>query len=212
MNIRKLIIKLSTLFLLLSLSACSNNDRSNIKTISSLKSENASLKKKNIKLRNYASASNNNEQKSSNSKKTSNIVGIVQYSITSYKQQYVINKKSNYTDAEYNDDDIKDLGKSYYRITINYQLKNTGNKPFDLSTYNATILDDNNIEFNDSSSSNFLFDDNSNEIVQPNTATVGKFILLSKESPSMNNFKINISAQYTPNNKNIGKSGVIVFK
>lgn len=77
-----------------------------------------------------------------------------------------------------------------------------------MSTYQAKIIDDNNMEYTSNSIENFGYDQNSNGTVQPNTSTTGTFYLLSKEKPQITNFKINISEQYSDSQDKLGDSGI----
>ena len=98
----------------------------------------------------------------------------------------------------------------YYRTVINYQLKNEGDKAFALNTYQARIIDDDNIEYTRTGADKFLYDENSNGLVQPGTSTTGSFYLISKEAPKITNFKISVSEQSPDNYADgpLGEAGV----
>lgn len=188
---------------ILTLSGCGNNKN---KEISSLKLENSSLKKE-LNAISESSASANKKQEN----KTSTVVGSVQYTITKITNKKIANKKNNYTDAEYNMSDIKSLPKSYYRATINYKLKNVGKKAFDLSYYQANVIDAKNNEFTSESSSEYGFDENSNGKVNPGMSTSGSFYLISDKPIDLSTLKINVSEQSTGSDT-LGAAGVVEFK
>ncbi|WP_338209437.1 hypothetical protein [Lactiplantibacillus paraxiangfangensis] len=203
MNMKKLSTIGASLLVGIALTACSNGGTNESANISSLKSENISLKNK-IKQHKTTTTNTNG--------KTSSTVGIVQYKVTGYSQKKLINKESNYTTAENNDEEMKNIGKSYYRTTIDYTLKNVGNRAFALSYYKAGIITDDNIEYTDTDNANYVHDSNSNADVHPGISTSGKFVLISKEAPSMKHFKINVSEQCDSSGEVIGKSGIAEFK
>lgn len=203
MNMKKLSAIGASLLVGIALTACSNGGTNESAKISSLKSENISLKNK-IKQHKTTTTNTNG--------KTSSTVGIVQYKVTGYSQKKLTNKESNYTTAEYNDEEMKTIGNSYYRTTIDYTLKNVGNRAFALSYYNAGIITDNNIEYTHTDNANYVYDSNSNADVQPGISTSGKFVLISKKAPSMKHFKINVSEQRDSSGEVIGKSGIAEFK
>lgn len=185
---------------LITLGACSNNDdkTANLeKTIESLEAENKSL---NDKIKELTIAGDTEDEIKFST------VGAVEYTVTSVKTEEVENKQDNYTNAEYNFQGITNMPAKYYRTVISYQLKNTADKELDLSTYQATIIDDDNVEYNRSSNDKYLFDENSNGLVQPGTSTTGSFYLISKDAPKITNFKISVSEQ-SPQDYTQGKIG-----
>ena len=185
---------------LITLGACSNNDDETAKlekTIESLEAENKSL---NDKIKELTTAGDTEDEIRFST------VGAVEYTVTSVKTEEVENKQDNYTNAEYNFQGINNMPAKYYRTVISYQLKNTADKELDLSTYQATIIDDDNIEYNRSSNDKYLFDENSNGLVQPGTSTTGSFYLISKDAPKVTNFKISVSEQ-SPQDYTQGKIG-----
>ncbi|QFR23076.1 hypothetical protein [Schleiferilactobacillus harbinensis] len=140
-------------------------------------------------------------------------VGVAEYTITGISVGQVTNNKDNWTNAEYNFSGIKQFPKKYWRATISYQLKNVGTKPFDLSYQQATVIGGDNVEFTDSGSDRYGYDGNSNGLVQPGTATTGKFILLSVDKPSLGTFKINQSKQVASDGSTeLGAAGVTEYK
>ncbi|WP_390409472.1 hypothetical protein [Lacticaseibacillus jixiensis] len=188
------------------LAACSsNNDSASSKdaaTISSLKQDNASLQHQ-IKAASGESSSTKHV--------TLAKVGVAQYTITGIRTEKVTNKEANYTNAEYNFDDIANFPKQYYRTTIGYQLKNVGTKPFGLGYMQAHVVDATGVEFTDSGTDTFGFNENSNGDVQPGTATTGKFILLSTTAPKLNTFKISVSEQRN-DTEIFGPAGITQYK
>ncbi|MGM0333978.1 DUF4352 domain-containing protein [Enterococcus sp. AZ050] len=197
---KKIVIGL--IFSSLLLGACGNTTSSTNsdtqKTIDSLKTENSKLKSELKKTTNEAK----------NEKIKFNKVGIIEYTINSINTKQVKKSQKNFTNAEYNFSNIDDFPEKYYRTAISYELKNIGTEPFELSTYQAKIIDDNNMEYTSNSIENFGYDQNSNGTVQPNTSTTGTFYLLSKEKPQITNFKINISEQYSDSQDKLGDSGI----
>lgn len=202
-------IILGLVFSSIILGACGNTasstDSDTQKTIDSLKTENSKLQSELKKANNIT---NNKKIKFSK-------VGIVEYTINSIETEQIQNSQENFTNAEYNFSNINNFPETYFRTAISYELKNTGTEPFELNTYQAKIIDDNDIEYIRDSIDKFGFDQNSNGLVQPNTSTTGTFYLLSKEKPSLSNFKISISEQYPPNptdgytsSTQIGESGI----
>lgn len=188
------------------LGACSNSNDSTgdsetvaklEKTVDSLKSENEEL---NSKIKELTNSGDTEDEI------TFSTVGAVEYTVTSVKTEEIENKQDNYTNAEYNFQGINNMPAKYYRTVISYQLKNTADKELDLSTYQATIIDDDNIEYNRSSNDKYLFDENSNGLVQPGTSTTGSFYLISKDAPKITNFKISVSEQ-SPQDYTQGKIG-----
>lgn len=167
------------------------------KTVDSLESENKVL---NDKINELTTAGDTKDEIKFSK------VGIVEYTVTSLKTEEVENKQDNYTNAEYNFQGINNMPAKYFRTVISYQLKNTADKELDLSTYQATIIDDDNIEYNRSSNDKYLFDENSNDLVQPGTSTTGSFYLISKNAPKITNFKISVSEQ-SPQDYTQGKIG-----
>lgn len=93
--------------------------------------------------------------------KTLSTAGMVQYTITGITEEKVENDESNYSDAEYNFSGISDFPSEYYRTEISYTLKNVGSQSLDLSTYSATILDSNNVEYGRESNDDYGIDINS---------------------------------------------------
>lgn len=167
------------------------------KTVDSLKSENEEL---NSKIKELTNSGDTEDEI------TFSTVGAVEYTVTSVKTEEIENKQDNYTNAEYNFQGINNMPAKYFRTVISYQLKNTADKELDLSTYQATIIDDDNIEYNRSSNDKYLFDENSNGLVQPGTSTTGSFYLISKDAPKITNFKISVSEQ-SPQDYTQGKIG-----
>lgn len=201
---KKLGISFLALSSLLFLGACSNNNGETTKlekTIESLESENKNL---NDKLKELTTAGDTEDEIKFSK------VGIVEYTVTSVKTDEVENNQNNYTNAEYNFQGITNMPDKYYRTVISYQLKNTADKEFDLSTYQASIIDDDNIEYNRSSNDKYLYDENSNGLVQPGTSTTGSFYLISKDAPKITNFKISVSEQAPRDymEGDIGEAGV----
>lgn len=197
---KKLGVSILVLGSLITLGACSNNDDKTAKlekTIESLEAENKSL---NDKIKELTTAGDTEDEIKFST------VGAVEYTVTSVKTEEVENKQDNYTNAEYNFQGINNMPAKYYRTVISYQLKNTADKELDLSTYQATIIDDDNIEYNRSSNDKYLFDENSNGLVQPGTSTTGSFYLISKDAPKITNFKISVSEQ-SPQDYTQGKIG-----
>lgn len=197
---KKLGVSILVLGSLITLGACSNNDDKTAKlekTIESLEAENKSL---NDKIKELTTAGDTEDEIKFST------VGAVEYTITSVKTEEIENKQDNYTNAEYNFQGINNMPAKYYRTVISYQLKNTADKELDLSTYQATIIDDDNIEYNRSSNDKYLFDENSNGLVQPGTSTTGSFYLISKDAPKITNFKISVSEQ-SPQDYTQGKIG-----
>lgn len=189
---------------LITLGACSNNDDKTAKlekTIESLEAENKSL---NDKIKELTTAGDTEDEIKFSK------VGIVEYTVTSVKTDEVENKQENYTNAEYNFQGITSMPNKYYRTVINYQLKNEGDKAFALNTYQARIIDDDNIEYTRTGADKFLYDENSNGLVQPGTSTTGSFYLISKEAPKITNFKISVSEQSPDNYADgpLGEAGV----
>nr|DAF71757.1 MAG TPA: Protein of unknown function (DUF3138) [Caudoviricetes sp.] len=189
----------------LTLAGCTSGDSAKSekmeKTIESLKKENENL---NSKLKALSTEGDTSENIIFSS------VGTLQYTITSIKTDEIENKQENYTNAEYNFQAIDTLPKEYYRTKINYNLKNIGNKPFSLGSYQAGILNDEDIEYTGSGSEKYLFDENSNGVIQPGTSSTGSFYLISSEPPKITNFKINISKQFSDNTEEgpIGAAGI----
>lgn len=197
---KKLGVSILVLGSLITLGACSNNDDKTAKlekTIESLEAENKSL---NDKIKELTTAGDTEDEIKFST------VGAVEYTVTSVKTEEVENKQDNYSNAEYNFQGINNMPAKYYRTVISYQLKNTADKELDLSTYQATIIDDDNIEYNRSSNDKYLFDENSNGLVQPGTSTTGSFYLISKDAPKITNFKISVSEQ-SPQDYTQGKIG-----
>lgn len=197
---KKLGVSILVLGSLITLGACSNNDDKTAKlekTIESLEAENKSL---NDKIKELTTAGDTEDEIKFST------VGAVEYTVASVKTEEVENKQDNYTNAEYNFQGINNMPAKYYRTVISYQLKNTADKELDLSTYQATIIDDDNIEYNRSSNDKYLFDENSNGLVQPGTSTTGSFYLISKDAPKITNFKISVSEQ-SPQDYTQGKIG-----
>lgn len=197
---KKLGVSILVLGSLITLGACSNNDNKTAKlekTIESLEAENKSL---NDKIKELTTAGDTEDEIKFST------VGAVEYTVTSVKTEEVENKQDNYTNAEYNFQGITNMPAKYFRTVISYQLKNTADKELDLSTYQATIIDDDNIEYNRSSNDKYLFDENSNGLVQPGTSTTGSFYLISKDAPKVTNFKISVSEQ-SPQDYTQGKIG-----
>lgn len=197
---KKVIVTLAVATTSLLLGACGNTSANKVggdsAKISSLKKENASLKSEL-----NATAGNTNEEKQLNA------VGRVQYTITSVKQETVKNREENYTNAEFNFQDIKDYPKTYRRATITYKLKNVGNKPFDLSSMQNTVTDNDGNEYSDGGGDIFGFDENSNGTVKPGVSTSGKFTLLSKNKINLKSFVINVTDQFTDDDINLGGAG-----
>lgn len=168
--------------------------------------------------------SNSNQSKSSSSSKASSsvtkkqakpikftTVGALQYTITSIQSDKITNKKSNWTNAEYNFPGIKNYPKNYYRTTLDYTLANTSDKTVDLSFYQANVLLDG-LEYTHESNTANLFDENSNGVIQPGTKTSGKFELITKQKIKVTpkNIKINIGDQYAKGGQGdpVGTAGV----
>lgn len=186
---------------ILTLGACSspsNNatDGETQKTINSLKKENEELKKQ------ITSQSNDTEENiesidSTSKEKTLPIVGILEYTISSIKTEQVTNDEDNFTNAEYNFNGIENFPEKYYRTTISYKLKNKATSPFSLSSHQASLIDGVGMEYSRTAGEYFLYDENSNSLVQPETTTSGAFYLLSKNKPNLSTFKLNVSKQFT---------------
>lgn len=145
--------------------------------------------------------------------KTLSTAGMVQYTITGITEEKVENDESNYSDAEYNFSGISDFPSEYYRTEISYTLKNVGSQSLDLSTYSATILDSNNVEYGRESNDDYGIDINSNGDVNPNTATKGTFYLLSKTKIDISHFSINVGDQWGgPNDDRVANGGVVKYE
>lgn len=210
-------ILLGLIFIIgLVLSGCDNTtsltDSHSQKTIDSLKAENEEIKAKS------SSQSTNTEESSklvgdTFKEKTLPVVGILEYTISSIKTEQVKNNQNNFTNAEYNFSRIKDFPETYYRTTISYKLKNTATVPFSLSTYQASLIDGDGMEYS-RTGEYFLYDENSNSLVQPETTTSGTFYLLSENKPNLDTFKLNVSKQYTDDYTvgPIGEAGTTEYK
>lgn len=186
-------------------------------TISSLKSENSSLRAENNSLQGVGTIESSSS-KASTSKATSfkaktlNTVGEAQYTITSLKQTKVKNKESNYTDAEYNYDGIKDYPDKYYRAEITYRLKNVGTQDFDLSAMQNSVSDAQGLEYSYSSGDVNGLDSNSNGTVKVGMTTSGTFYLLSKTEIPLEHFSINVGDQVPKNGDGIvGAAGTATY-
>ncbi|HBB8189368.1 TPA: DUF4352 domain-containing protein, partial [Enterococcus faecium] len=203
---------------ILTLGACSSpsNNATNSetqKTINSLKKENEELKKQ------IASQSNDTEENSesidnASKEKTLPVVGILEYTISSIKTEQVTNDEDNFTNAEYNFSGIENFPEKYYRTTISYKLKNKATSPFSLSSYQASLIDGDGMEYSRTAGEYFLYDENSNSLVQPETTTSGVFYLLSKNKPNLSTFKLNASKQFTDDftAEPIGEAGTTEYK
>lgn len=210
-------ILLGLIFIIgLVLSGCDNTtrltDSHSQKTIDSLKAENEEIKAK------LSSQSTNTEESSKLAgdtfkEKTLPVVGILEYTISSIKTEQVKNNQNNFTNAEYNFSRIKDFPETYYRTTISYKLKNTATVPFNLSTYQASLIDGDGMEYS-RNGTYYLYDENSNSLVQPETTTSGTFYLLSENKPNLDTFKLNVSNQSTDDYTvgPIGEAGTTEYK
>lgn len=143
--------------------------------------------------------------------KTGSIVGEAKYTIISIKQEHVKKDEDNYTDAEYNFSDIKNYPSKYYRTTLNYNLKNVGDKKFDLGYTTANIVDAHGQQYTDESNSNYGLDDNSGSKVAPGNKISAEFILLSKKPIDLKTYTIELSGQYLNGDTKVGTGGTVKF-
>lgn len=191
-------------FSTLGLAGCSQSNQSasskSSSTISSLKSENNSLRAENNSLQGIGTKESSTSKTSSTktaafTAKTLNTVGEEQYTITSVKQSKVNNKESEYTDAEYNFDGIKNYPDKYYRAEITYRLKNIGSQDFDLSYGQDSVSDAQGLEYSYVSGDVNGLNSNSNGVVKTGMTTSGTFYLISKTEIPLDHFSINVSEQ-----------------
>lgn len=124
----KKIITAGVTVMALTLAGCSNTNTSKNSTKTTV------TKKANI-----------NTDKTVKINKTSTAYGPLKFKLKSIRYETVENKKSNYTDAEYNISGK--LNKKYYRATLNLVLENSGTKPIDLSMGTRTYTVDSGIGF-----------------------------------------------------------------
>jgi hypothetical protein len=184
----------ATLIMGVSLAACGNSEASK----SSLKSSSAKIAKPTPKKIN----------------KNMSKVGVAQYKINSVLSEKVTNKESNYTDAENNLSDLKQLNHSYYRVTINYQLKNTGDKPLDMSYQNTSVIDDNGQDYTmEGNSDGFCLDEGAGgSSIQSGSSTSSSFILISNHKIPVNNFKLNVGDQVDHDGNTIATGGTATLQ
>lgn len=140
--------------------------------------------------------------------------GVVEYTITNISSNEINKKDGDITDAEYNFAGFDNFPDIYHRSIIEYQLKNTSDKPLSLSSFNKSIVDGNGNQFDFTAGEFFLLDANSNGSVQPNASASGTFNLLSKEKPNLDRFSINIDRQYSNDSDHsiIGEPSTIEYE
>lgn len=140
--------------------------------------------------------------------------GIIEYTITNISQEKLLNKEDDLRNAEYNFPGFNKFPEKYYRSLIDYKLKNTSKSSLDLSTLNKTLIDKSGHQFDSSSNEFFMFDENFNGLMQPQTSTSGTFTLLSKKKSNLNSFTISLDFQYSDDKDSIviGEPAVTTYK
>ena len=124
--------------------------------------------------------------------KTSNQVGPLKVHVSNIKYEKVENKKSNWTDAEYNMEGHpkKDLNKYYYRAIVSLKFENTGDKSVDLSYGERTYTVDDGTAFPIQSGANGSSFESSVAKIAPHGKLAETVILISNNKFTANKLQV----------------------
>ena len=142
--------------------------------------------------------------------KTTNSVGPLQFKVKTVKYQKLKKTKEPSNDALYNMDNYKSLGKYYYQVTINYEVRNNGDKPVDPQITLWTPVDDNGTEYQDNGSADSYFYDTvtGGSKIAAKQHRAGTIYMISNEKFSVQNLKFNVGDIFANDDEQIGDSGV----
>lgn len=145
-----------------------------------------------------------------NLNKTTSSVGPLQFNIKTIKYEQLTKKKQPNNDALYNMDNYASLHKHYYQVTINYEVRNNGDKPVDPQLTLWTPTDDNGTEFQDNGSADSYFYDTvtGGSKITPKAHRAGTIYMISNNKFSVNNLKLNVGDIFANDDEQIGDSGV----
>lgn len=194
---KKLALGMTLLASVTLLSACGS---SSLSSSSSSKSENIAKNK------------DNNIKTIQSKSITGNTVGVMKITTTKITQERVTKSENSKTKAEYIFDGYKTLPKHYYRTTINYTLKNVGNKQLGLGSSDMSFVDGDGQKYTNSSDTTFGFNDCSYENLQPNNTESDKFILITaKPINNLKTYSISTGQQNGDDFTMLSEGGVINF-
>lgn len=108
-------------------------------------------------------------------------------------------------------DNYKSLNQHYYQITINYDVRNNGDKPVDPQLTMWTPVDDNGTEFQDNGSADSYFYDTvvGGSKLAPKSHRAGVIYMISNDKFSVKNLKLNVGDIFANDDEQIGDSGVV---
>ncbi len=130
--------------------------------------------------------------------KATNSVGPLQFKIKSIRYEAMTKTKEPSNDALYNMDNYASLGKHYYQVVINYEVRNNSDQPVDVQTTSWTPTDDNGTEYQDGGSADSYYYDTvvGGSKIAPKQHRAGTMYMISNEKFTVNNLKLNVSEIY----------------
>lgn len=142
--------------------------------------------------------------------KTTSAVGPLQFQIKDIKYEQKIKPKKPNNDALYNMDNYASLNHTYYQVTVNYEIRNNGDKPIDTDSTLWSPTDDNGAEFQDNGSADsYVYDTGAGAgKVAPKSHRTATLYMISNKKFTVNNLKFNVDEIWQNDDTKIGDGGV----